>query len=106
MRPKEVYRIRSENVALAHGYLKITFSKTKAARRRIPLTSSALAILKRRLEAAKGVYLFPHRKDKDKPMLKVNNAHTTALKNSKVRTFRLYDLRRTWPRARLGPAWT
>src|SRR6476659_3470299 len=29
-------------------------------------------------------------------MLKVNNAHTTALKNSKVRTFRLYDLRHTW----------
>jgi integrase len=29
-------------------------------------------------------------------MLKVNNAHTTALKNSKVKAFRLYDLRHTW----------
>src|SRR5262249_13084135 len=55
-----------------------------------------LAIIKRRTKEAKGVYLFPHRKDKDKPMLKVNNAHTTALKNSKVKTFRLYDLRHTW----------
>jgi hypothetical protein len=29
-------------------------------------------------------------------MLKVNNAHTTALKKSKVTKFRLYDLRHTW----------
>ena len=29
-------------------------------------------------------------------MLKVNNAHTGALKRSKVPYFRLYDLRHTW----------
>jgi integrase len=96
MRPEEVYGIRSENVALDQSYVTIMFGKTKAARRRIPLTSAALAILDRRLKRSKGAYLFPHRKDKDKPMLKVNNAHTTALKNSKVRRFRIYDLRHTW----------
>src|SRR5262249_7112084 len=78
------------------GYLFNPFGKTKAAKRKIPLTSMALAIVKRRAEAAKGVYLFPHKKDKNKPMLKVNNAHTTALKNSQVLQFRLYDLRHTW----------
>jgi len=29
-------------------------------------------------------------------MLKANNVHSTALKNSKVKAFRLYDLRHTW----------
>ena len=52
--------------------------------------------MKRRLESAEGTYLFPHRKDADEPMLKVNNAHDRALKKSKVRKFRLYDLRHTW----------
>src|SRR5262249_26901401 len=44
----------------------------------------------------KGVYLFPHRKDANKPILKVNNAHDRAVKKSNVRKFRLYDLRHTW----------
>jgi integrase len=43
-----------------------------------------------------GQYLFPHRNDKNKPMLKANNAHATALAKSKVKPFRLYDLRHTW----------
>jgi len=96
LRPEEVYRATVGNAALDSGYLYIPFGKTKAARRRIPLTSPALAIIKRRVEAAKGVYLFPHRDDANKPMLKVNNAHTTALSNSKLRALRLYDLRHTW----------
>src|SRR5262249_31502015 len=96
MRPEEVYRIRKENVEVEQGYLFNPFGKTKAAKRKIPLTATALAVLKRRLKDAKGEYLFPHRRDRDKPMLKVNNAHTTALKNSKVKAFRLYDLRHTW----------
>ena len=49
-----------------------------------------------RLESAKGRYLFPHEKDADNPMLKVNNAHSGALKRSTVPYFRLYDLRHTW----------
>jgi integrase len=96
LRPEEVYRATVGNTVLDAGYLFIPFGKTKAARRRIPLTSSALAIAKRRIEAAEGIYLFPYRDDANKPMLKVNNAHTTALSNSKVRAFRLYDLRHTW----------
>ena len=96
MPPEEVYRITVENVTLEQGFLYNPFGKTKAARRKIPLTSTALAILKHRIEAAKGVCLFPHRKDVNKPMLKVNKAHSTARKNSGVRYFRLYDCRHTW----------
>jgi Phage integrase family len=73
------------------------YGKTKAAKRRVPLNATALAILTKRVKAAKGVYLFPHhRKDITKPMLKANNAHTAALKKSGVAAFRLYDLRHTW----------
>ena len=96
MRPEEVYRLKVENVFLDQRYLFIPFGKTKAARRKIPLTSNALTILKRRVQAAGGSNLFPHRKDPNKPTVKVNNAHTRALTKSGVRYFRLYDLRHTW----------
>src|SRR5262249_17393998 len=64
---------------------------------RVPAEPSvALSIPKRRSESAKGIYLCPHREDANKPMLKVNHAHDSALRKSKVKTFRLYDLRHTW----------
>ena len=96
MRPEEVYRITVDNITIDKGYMFIPFGKTKAARRRIPLPSTSLSILKRRMQAAKGSYVFPHRKDPNRPILKVSNAHTTALTKSKVLPFRLYDLRHTW----------
>jgi integrase len=96
MRPEEVYRISRENVHLEGKYLFNPFGKTKAARRRINLTVLAAEVVSRRLEAAKGQYLFPHEKDVDRPILKVNNGHDGALKRSGVAKFRLYDLRHTW----------
>ena len=97
MRPEEVCRIRKVNVQLESSpHVYIPFGKTKAARRRVPLNSAAIAILKPRMESAKGEYLFPHRKDSNRPRLKVNDAHTTALKKSKLPYFRLYDCRHTW----------
>jgi len=96
MRPEEVYRIKTENVFLDQGYLYNPFGKTKAAKRKIPLNSSAIDILKKRIQDAEGTYLFPHRSDVNEPMLKANNAHDRALTKSGVKTFRLYDLRHTW----------
>jgi len=96
MRPEEVFRITAGNIALDQEYVYIPFGKTKAARRRIPLTSTARMVLKRRLECAKGIYVFPHRKDCNRPMTSVKTGHATALANSKVRAFRIYDLRHTW----------
>ena len=49
--------------------------------------------MKKRLADANSAYLFPHEKDPNRPMLKVNNAHSGALKRSGVASFRLYDLR-------------
>ena len=96
MRPEEVYRIERENVHLSEGYIFNPFGKTKAAKRRINLTAAAAEVLRNRLKKGEGRCLFPHEKDANRPMLKVNNAHDGALKRSKLDRFRLYDLRHTW----------
>ncbi len=101
MRPEEVYRIRHENVYLDRAYLFNPYGKTKAARRKVPLSEPALAVLSRRMEKMKGIYLFPGRKPSgepgaDKPLVKINAAHTATLKRAKLPPFRLYDLRHTW----------
>lgn len=95
MRPEEVCRIRRENIRLDQGYLFNPFGKTKAARRKVWLNTAASAVLSRRLAATEGEYLFPGRV-KDRPIVKVNAAHTSAVKRIKVARFRLYDLRHTW----------
>jgi integrase len=61
MRPEEVYRIRRENVHADQGYLFNPYGKTKAAKRKVPLSNTALAVISKRLDSAKGAYLFPGR---------------------------------------------
>jgi integrase len=99
MRPEEVYRIRREHVHLNEGYVYNPYGKTKAAKRKVPLSDAACAVLRARLKGD-AVYLFRGRAnrkgERDRPIIKVNNAHYSALERSKVRDFRLYDLRHTW----------
>lgn len=42
------------------------------------------------------MYLFPCETDANRPFPKVNNAHDRAVRDSKLKPFRLYDLRHTW----------
>src|SRR5258708_13312837 len=101
MRPEEVCRIRRENVHLDQGYLFNPFGKTKAVRRKVPLTERACALLARRLEKVKGDFVFPGRAT-DQPIVKVNAAHVGTLarinrirseaNESPIPHFRLYDL--------------
>src|SRR5262245_26518384 len=81
LRPEEVFRITKDNVSidLDQNYVYIPYGKTKAARRRIPLNASARAILDARVKAAKGPYVFAHRKDCNRPMTSVKTGHATAL---------------------------
>jgi integrase len=97
-RPEEICRLKGENVNLERGYLSITFGKTKAARRKIPLTDRATEVLKRRLDKLEGDYIFAGGRggDGNKPIGKPNAAHRGAVKRSSVRHFRLYDLRHTF----------
>ena len=96
MRPEEVYRIRRENVYLEQGYLFNPYGKTKAAKRKIFLTTAASEVLRKRLDKVKGVYQFPGRGVGDRPIIKVNNTHTATLIRAELTPFRLYDLRHTW----------
>lgn len=50
MRPEEVYRIRKDNVHLDQGYLFNPYGKTKAAKRKVPLSETAHKILVARLK--------------------------------------------------------
>jgi integrase len=96
MRPEEVCRIRRENVHLQRGYLFNPYGKTKAAKRKVPLSDKAMNVLAKRLKQVRGEHLFPGRGVGDAPIVKVNNAHTATVKRCGVRPFRLYDLRHTW----------
>ncbi len=98
MRPEEVCRIQRENVNLDEGYLLVPFGKTKAARRKLALSERAYSVLSSRVDniKIKGEWLFPGRGDGDKPLVKINNAHTAAVKRSKVAPFKLYALRHTF----------
>lgn len=105
MRPEEVCRIRRENVHLEQGYVFNPFGKTRAARRKVPLSERGTAVLARRLEKVEGEFLFPGR-GTNQPIIKVNAAHAgTLARVNRLRLeanempiphFRLYDLRHTW----------
>lgn len=98
MRPEAVYRIERANVNVEaeDPYIFNPFGKTKAAKRRIPLNTAALEVIRRRMTQAKGSFLFPGRGIGDNPIVKVNNAHTGAVIRSGVQRFTLYTLRHTW----------
>lgn len=99
MRPEEVCLMSRSDVHLEQGHYFIPYGKTKAAKRKVPLSVKAVEIVGRRLAETKGEYLFQGGRsgeDASKPITKVNNPHNSALKRSGVRHFRLYDLRHTW----------
>jgi integrase len=98
-RPEEICRLRREDINLARGYLSVPFGKTKAAKRKLPLTARACAVLDKRLTGMTGDYLFAGGRgatDGSKPIVKLNNAHIGTIKRAKLKPFRLYDLRHTF----------
>ena len=98
-RPEEIFRLKRENINLEQGYLSIPFGKTKAARRKIPLTARAIVVLEKRMAKTEGDYLFAGGRggsDTSKPIVKLNNAHKGAIARAKLKPFRLYDCRHTF----------
>jgi integrase len=100
MRPEEVFRMRVENLDFKQKTIFNPYGKTKAARRTIPMTDDALAVLKPRVKQATNLgtpYLFRSRHDVQKPIGSVKKAHSAAVKRAEIpRHFRLYDLRHTF----------
>ena len=96
-RPEEVFTIRPENVYLGKRYLFVPTGETRFARRSIPLTESAIAVLKRRLRKARGAYIFWHKPDVNQPLTTVQKAHEDAIKQAKIKEpLCLYDFRHTF----------
>jgi integrase len=99
MRPEEVCRMERSNVHLDKGYIFNPYGKTKAARRKLPLSQRATIVLRRRLDNIEGEFVFPTTrggKDPSKHIVKLNNGHHGAVKRAGVEPFRLYDLRHTF----------
>jgi integrase len=101
-RPGEACAIRCQDVhLLGSPFVHIPAGKTPNAVRDVPITSRAKEILKRRLSAAEGAYLFPRRVgtgyDWNSPMGELHPAHRSALhESSTTPAFRIYDLRHTY----------
>jgi integrase len=101
LRPGEACAIRCQDVHLYSAHVHIPAGKTSNARRDVPITERAKQVLKARLAAAKGEFMFPSRvgtgHDWTAPMNELDPAHRSALKDSKViPKFRIYDLRHTY----------
>ena len=101
-RPGEVCSIRCQDVHLySSHFVHIPEGKTANAVRDVPITTRAREILKRRVNAAKGEYIFPRRVgtgyDWTLPMTELDPAHRSALRESRITPgFRIYDLRHTY----------
>lgn len=97
MRPEEVFCLQAECVNLARRYLKVAKGKTYFAKRTVPITEAVLGVLKRRLNHAKGVYLFPHRSNPNRPLNNIDRGHHKAVRDAGIKPkFRLYDFRHTF----------
>ncbi|MDT7543616.1 MAG: hypothetical protein QOE33_3520 [Acidobacteriota bacterium] len=100
MRPDEVCRLERRHVHLDKRFIFNPYGKTKAARRKLPLSQRAAELLRHRLQKVEGnSFVFPGTrggKDPSKPIVKLNNAHRGAIKRAGVEPFRLYDLRHTF----------
>lgn len=95
MRPEEVARIERKNVDIDRGYVFIPFGKTKAAKRKIPLTNRVTELLDKRLRVIEGDHLFATETTQN-PLTTLKTAHAGALRRTRLSHFRLYDLRHTF----------
>ncbi|HXE08456.1 MAG TPA: site-specific integrase [Acidobacteriaceae bacterium] len=98
MRPEEVLSLRSEDVDLERGKVRIAFGKTKASKRTLDLTAESRSILARRLQK-RSKWVFPSDRKSGAHIVRLNSAHDAACKGSKTRRpldFVLYDWRHTF----------
>jgi integrase len=94
LRPEECFRLRWEHVR--DGAVHVPFGKTENARRTIPLTQRALALLEMRRVTAKSEWVFPALTRSghiEKSSLK--KQHPRACRLAKVAAFPLYTFRHT-----------
>ncbi len=94
IRPEEGFRLRWEHYQ--NGVIEITYGKTDNARRRIPVSPRAQAILEMRRGEVEGPWIFPAptRSGHIEPS-SLQGQHAKACKLAKVEHFPLYTFRHT-----------
>ena len=97
MRPKEIYKLTRRRVNLLRGCVQVSEGKTESSNRLVWLTDKAINIVKHRMDALKGEYLFPMGNvDGAGPYYSLNAVHRKARTDAKLPEFRLYDCRHTF----------
>jgi integrase len=101
-RPNEILALHKNNVHLAEGYVSLPGTKNVKAKRDVPLTDDAKAVLERRIAASSNGYIFPVRRPKTKHR---EVMHITSLKKAHERVikdnfpddpFTIYTFRHTY----------
>ena len=95
MRPDEVASIERRNVNIDQNFILVPVGKTKAAKRKIPMTRRVRDLVLRRIRDVPSNYLFKSDAT-ESPLTTLKTAHAGALRRSGVDHFRLYDLRHTF----------
>jgi integrase len=81
---------------LAESWLQVEKGKSRAARRRLPLTARAHAVLSMRLSRVKGRCLFPSPRHADRGCAKLNTSHGRARELAGLPELHFHDLRHTF----------
>jgi integrase len=100
LRPDECHRLEWRDIDLAHNCLFVRYGKTKAARRRLPLTPSVRSVFETRWQLADRPddgFVFPSAtKSGHIDHSTTKKQHMAALRKSRVRPFVIYSLRHTF----------
>lgn len=101
-RPAEIMALHSKHIHLDEKYASLPGTKTKGAKRDVPLTDAALEVLNRRMEKSKDGYIFPVRRPKTvntevKHITSVRKGHDAVIaKHFKDDPFSVYVFRHTF----------
>jgi integrase len=78
-RPMELFALKRSDINLKGKYLRLPGTRTRRAKRDVPLTDDALEVLKRRMEKDADTFVFPIRRPKTKNM---DVKHITSLRKA------------------------
>ncbi|MBA3335408.1 MAG: site-specific integrase [Acidobacteria bacterium] len=96
MRCGEVYQLRSQDIFVPQGFLKVVKGKTRSSVRRVHLSAAAQTVLSSRIQKFDGANLFPQNdRDGERATRTLNRIHLETVRKLKIK-FRLYDCRHTF----------
>ena len=101
-RPTELFALKRSDINLEGKYVSLPGTKTRRAKRDVPLTDGALDVLKRRMEKNADTFVFPVRRPKTKNMdvkhiTNLRKAHDAVIaKHFTEDPFTVYTFRHTY----------